>query len=80
MCAACVGFCVSMLSMIRQSDCCTRETDKLGKVRWRSSVACTLSAEKSGIFQKTGRKQEGQIVWQLDEFKATNELKRHAVE
>jgi hypothetical protein len=39
-----------------------------------------LSAEKSGIFQKTGRKQEGQIVWQLDEFKATNELKRHAVE
>ncbi|DBB13625.1 TPA: hypothetical protein ACH3X3_000646 [Trebouxia sp. C0006] len=56
------------------------ETDKLGKVRWRSSVACTLSAEKSGIFQKTGRKQEGQIVWQLDEFKATNELKRHAVE
>lgn len=56
------------------------ETDKLGKVRWRSSITCALSAEKTGIFQKTGRKQEGQIVWQLDEFKATNELKRHAVE
>ncbi|KAA6427287.1 MAG: hypothetical protein FRX49_03044 [Trebouxia sp. A1-2] len=53
------------------------ETDKLGKVRWRSSITCVLSAEKSGIFQKTGRKQEGHIVWQLDEFRATNELKRH---
>ncbi|DBA92885.1 TPA: hypothetical protein ACH3X1_003055 [Trebouxia sp. C0004] len=56
------------------------ETDKLGKVRWRSSITCALSAEKSGIFQKTSRKQEGQIVWQLDDFKATNELKRHAIE
>lgn len=56
------------------------EADKLGKVRWRSSITCALSAEKSGIFKKTGRKQEGQIVWQLDDFKATNELKRHAVE
>ena len=55
-----------------------READQKGKIRWRNGVLCSLSAEKSGIFLKTGRKQAGQIVWCLDSFKAQNELNRHA--
>lgn len=60
---------VSMLSC--------RDSDQTGKVKWRSGVTCALSAEKSGIFKKTGTKQAGQIVWQLDAFKAKAELQRY---
>ena len=56
-----------------------REKDQTGKVRWRIGVTCALSADKSGIFKKTGRKQAGQIVWQLDGFKAKSELQRYSV-
>lgn len=55
-----------------------RETDQAGKVKWQNRVTCALSAVKSGIFKKTGCKREGQIVWQLDTFKAKTELRRHA--
>lgn len=65
------------LAVMWSSYCC-RDTDQSGKVRWRNGVTCALSAEKSGIFKKTGRKREGQIVWCLDEFKAKSELKRYA--
>ena len=58
--------------------CMCRDADQNGKIRWRNGVGCALSAEKSGIFQKTGKKQGGQIVWHLDSFKAQNELRRHA--
>lgn len=54
-----------------------RASDQTGKTKWRSGVTCALSAEKSGIFKKTGRKHAGQIVWQLDAFKAKAELQRY---
>ena len=56
-----------------------RESDQTGKVKWRSGVTCALSAEKSGIFKKTGRKHAGQIVWQLDAFRAKAEVQRHLI-
>lgn len=62
---------VSMLSC--------RDSDQTGKVKWRSGVTCALSAEKSGIFKKTGRKHAGQIVWQLDAFRAKAEVQRHLI-
>ncbi|KAL3148404.1 hypothetical protein ABBQ38_013861 [Trebouxia sp. C0009 RCD-2024] len=55
------------------------DKDQTGKVRWRTGVTCALSADKSGIFKKTGRKHEGQIVWQLDNFKAKFELQRYSI-
>lgn len=55
-----------------------READQGGRIRWRSGVTCAVSADKAGIFQKTGVKQCGQIVWRLDTFKAQHELSRHA--
>lgn len=54
-----------------------RAGDQTGKIKWRSGVTCALSAEKSGIFKKTGRKHAGQIVWHLDAFKAKAELQRY---
>ena len=56
-----------------------REKDQTGKVRWRLGVTSALSADKSGIFKKTGRKHAGQIVWHLDGFKAKSELQRYSI-